>query len=416
MKRIISILAAFILSIPLSALSITGSGIENPFPSLENIEKFDFASQDAAFDDITINLITTETGNEVFTYFGHTSLEIIVDGFDPIFYDYGFFTFSEGFYRNFIFGRLLYNIYATDGKSRIEGFSQEGRRVHRTALDSLSLQSRNALFSFLRYNARSENNTYLYDYYYDNCATRVRDIYNEATGGKFRQWASSINTGRTLREAANLSLDKNPIVSFTLNFLEGPDIDKPATLYDECFLPLELMSAVEEFENTESTIINDSGRIQYRRHSLNFYALIFSVSFFFASFFLYSSRLKALNRLSDIINGILCIYIFLLSSVLIFMMTATNHSVTYLNANFLYANPLAIVMTFEAFRGKRIRKRYYISFIELIIIALAFILKGMFPEVFIQDNLSVLMVMASLYLVNITHYFLLRERNLGSAS
>ena len=257
MKRVILILIAIISSFPINSASISKEMLDNPFPSVENLEAFDFESRQLTYPGIEINLMTTETGDEVYSYFGHTSLEVRIPGYIPLFYDYGYFSFSDGFYLDFVLGRLFYNVYATDGEMRISGFKSANRTVHRTPLD-LSPKMMNAILEFLSYNTEPENNTYLYDYYLDNCATRVRDIYNEATGGEFKRWAEGMKTGSTLRKSANLYLDKNPIVSFTLSYLQGPAIDKPITLYEECFLPLSLMKAIESFEGVESTTVYEA--------------------------------------------------------------------------------------------------------------------------------------------------------------
>ena len=335
MKRALVILLSLISLFPLYSASISKESLENPFPSEENLKAFDFENRDITYPDLEINLITTETGDEIYSYFGHTSLEVVIPEYGPIFYDYGYFSFSDGFYLNFLLGRLFYNVYATDGELRIAGFEMEDRTIHRTNLD-LTDKMKNAILSFLSYNTRPENNTYLYDYYLDNCATRVRDIYNEASGGKFKKWAEGIRKGSTLRKSANLYLDKNPAVSFTLNYLEGPSIDRPVSLYDECFLPLTLMHAIEEYESHGSSIVYSSEtRKEYRTLSLNTWTLIFSISLYFTALLFYSSKHRTIRRLMDILLSLLYIYLFVLSSVLLFMMCFTNHSVTYFNANLL---------------------------------------------------------------------------------
>ena len=121
---------------------------------------------------------------------------------------------------------------------------------------------------------------------------------------------------------------------------------------------------------------------------------------------LYASKRRWLCRLSDILNAILYLYLALLSAVLLFMMSATNHSVTYFNANLLYANPLIIIMAAEALRGKKEGKRYVFSLISITILAIGFSMKAIFPEIFIQENLPVLTLMGSVYLINISRHFL----------
>ena len=127
MRKATILIALLLLPLSLFSISVNGNEIENPFPSRENLEAFGFERQSDIFRGIEVNLITTETGKEIYSYFGHTSLEVLIPGYRPVFYDYGYFSFSEGFYRNFLFGRLFYNVYASDGEMRLRGFEAEDR-------------------------------------------------------------------------------------------------------------------------------------------------------------------------------------------------------------------------------------------------------------------------------------------------
>ncbi len=407
MKKILAFLFLLCTFISAFSASLSSEMIKDPFDSLENLEAFDFESRKTAFPDIEINLITAETGSPVYSYFGHTGLEVILDEERAsLFFDYGNFSFSDGFYSKFIRGLLLYNVFLSNGDARISYFTADDRTVYRTPLN-ISTKMKNAVYQFLSYNIKEENNTYLYDYYQDNCSTRVRDIYNEATNNGFKAWAESIYRKTTLRREANKYLDKSPVISFTLNFLEGPSIDRPVSLYDECFLPETLMHAIEAYEEEESEVIHRSeSRRSYRSLSLEASTLLFSVALYLTSLLFYSSRIKFFNRLMDIALSAIYIYLSVLSALLIAMMLFTNHSVTYFNANFLYANPLIIIMAAEAIKGKKINKRYYYSIASISILTPAFVLKGLLPHIFIQDNIPVLTLMASLYLINITRWHL----------
>ena len=93
------------------------------------------------------------------------------------------------------------------------------------------------------------------------------------------------------------------------------------------------------------------------------------------------------------------------------MMCFTNHSVTYYNSNLLYANPLIIIMAAEAIRGRRENKRYAFSLVFITLLCIGFIFKAIFPDVFIQENLSLMMLMATIYLINITRHFYIKNKN-----
>ena len=126
-KRLLVI--SLILLIPpcIFAISITGGEVENPFPSVENLLKFDFTPTPAkgwknAY------LVTVDGGSEVYSYFGHSGIIIEEDG-EGTFYDWGNFSFSDGFYRNFLFGLLYYSAGRAPAKWRLSHFENSDRTI-----------------------------------------------------------------------------------------------------------------------------------------------------------------------------------------------------------------------------------------------------------------------------------------------
>ena len=412
MKKFAAILLLAITISILPAASIAPEGFPNPFPSRENLMKFSFDDEDASdtYEDVDIYLVSTEGGDQVYSLFGHTSIEIDFPHYFDNFYDYGFFTFDDGFYINFALGKLYYNIYRTNAQWRMDSFRYEDRTVHRTLLP-LSAAKKKGVMDFLDYNALPENNTYLYDYYRDNCATRVRDIIDEATGGKFKKWAEEIPSGQSFRSSSNHYMQAQFFPAFAINYLEGPKVDHLLSRYDMMYLPEELMKGVEDYFDVDTEIAYETvSRKPYRGLSLMANSVILGVVLF--AFIYMEGRLerKWLRRTLDILMGIVYILFFVMSSVLLFMMVFTNHDVTYMNENILFLNPLIIVFALDAFRGRNLSRRKNHSMLYLGIIAALLILKGFMPTVFIQDNLSTIVVMLAITLGNIAAYYVERER------
>ena len=397
MKKILFLLIPLFFLEAVFAASFSSMPLSNPFPSEENLLKFDFSNGDTDLDGYKINLVTIDTGDEVYTYFGHTSLEVITPDQSDVFFDYGFFSFDDGFYLDFTFGRLYYMVAASPSFLRMAGFDNEKRTV-RTVELKLDDAQKEGIINFLNYNIQKENQTYLYHYYDDNCATRVRDIINAASGGEFKAWAENIQLGKTKRSAASEYLDKDLLFSFIINYLEGPYVDEPMNLYQAMYLPEVLEKAVNEYQHSESlALMSDNVRTKYAKIPFGLKMSALSILCLFLSYSSAFSKKRILKRISDILLALLFLFLSILSSVLVFMMLFTNHDVTYLNANILFINPILIIFFAESLAGRNYKKRGRLSLLFLSIMACALIVKGLFPMVFIQENLAFYMLMASIY-------------------
>src|SRR5690606_20238491 len=125
-----------------------------------------------------ISLLTIEPGNELWSFAGHTAIRVTdhSQGIDVNF-NYGVFDFrKENFYFKFLRGTLTYEIGAYNFREETPYWIQEGRLVTQQVLNLDSIQKQK-LFDLLLENYRPENREYAYKFFYDNCSTRVRDIF-----------------------------------------------------------------------------------------------------------------------------------------------------------------------------------------------------------------------------------------------
>ncbi len=131
------------------------------------------------------SLITCGAGEEFYTTFGHTALRLCdsVQGIDVV-YNYGMFSFDEPhFYLKFALGDLRYYVASCPFHHFIDEYATNGRSVFEQPL-LLSPAEVSRLFHLLEENLLPDNRYYAYDYFADNCATRVRDMVNEALIGR----------------------------------------------------------------------------------------------------------------------------------------------------------------------------------------------------------------------------------------
>lgn len=138
-------------------------------------------------DSSRITLLTVAPGDELYSAFGHTGIRITdyKNNFDVVF-NYGTFDFEQhGFYTNFIKGKMRYMI-STD---RFEDFMAEYAYTKRSVTEqelNLTAEDKQKVFAFLYTNALPENREYYYDFFWDNCATRPRDVFEKVLGNRLQ--------------------------------------------------------------------------------------------------------------------------------------------------------------------------------------------------------------------------------------
>lgn len=188
--------------------------------------------------ELTVYLMTMGPGERVWERFGHNAIWIHdpVQGTDQT-YNYGLFDFGqEGFLLRFVQGRMWYWMQGFPAQSYVESYRRANRSVWVQELE-MPPEARRELQAFLEWNERPENRFYHYDYYRDNCSTRVRDALDRALGGRIRE-SSDVPTGRTFR-FHTLRLTSNDLPVYTgLELGLGQPVDQPISMWEEMFLPL----------------------------------------------------------------------------------------------------------------------------------------------------------------------------------
>ena len=194
-----------------------------------------------------VSLVTILPGKKVYSIFGHNAIRVV----DPergidVAYNYGTFDFGSplAFTAKFVYGDLNYRL-AKQRYDRMVAYypSEEGRPLIEQWLD-LDAHQRESIFRFLEWNALPENAYYHYDFYYDNCATRVRDLLEDALGADLR--AELRDPDRTMRQLLDPYLVEKPLLHLGMDFAQGVPADRPATARDAMFLPDHLAAWVAE--------------------------------------------------------------------------------------------------------------------------------------------------------------------------
>ncbi|WP_320130153.1 DUF4105 domain-containing protein [uncultured Sphaerochaeta sp.] len=397
---------------------------EQPFDSEQELSKMDFSKPLAQnqldwINTCTISLVTIGPGDQLYAWFGHSAIIVSQPNGQRVMYDYGIFdTSQKHFYLHFAQGRMLYSVFASNADWRIDDAISEERDAKEIELN-LTPEAKFTMIRFLQNNAKPENNTYLYHFYKDNCATRLRDIINAATGGQFRTWAENKEAGGTYRSLTERSMAHSPVISWLLNFLQGPSIDYPLNHYEEMFLPESLFQGVQDFTYADGTplakkimILNDTNgkNIRFIPYTKN---VNYDAAFGFAglilgllSLFLLKHGEKHLlsRRLWALFNGTILLFLSVIGTLLLFMMTLSNMDMTWFNENIVFINPFLFIGCFKAFSlffkqekstGSLLHTYKIFSVLTVILV----VAKGLYPTQLIQDNLNIILFLLPMYLV-----------------
>ena len=197
---------------------------------------------------LRVYLLTMGPGDEVWEKFGHNAIWVHDPGrgTDQA-YNYGMFDFrQENFILNFARGRMNYWMEGFDAFITLDHYRMQNRSIWAQELNLTPAQA-GAVRDLLEWNQRPENRFYRYDYYRDNCSTRVRDIVDRVLGGALKRATAGAASGVTYRwHSRRLVADGGASLPMytAINTGLGPAADRPISKWDEMFLPMRLRDEV----------------------------------------------------------------------------------------------------------------------------------------------------------------------------
>lgn len=187
-----------------------------------------------------LSILTCGPGEMIHAIYGHTAIRVKdpLQGLDMVF-NYGVFSFSKpNFVYRFAKGQTDYMLAAERYRDFYENYVARERSVYEQVLD-LDLADKQRLWDFLVENAKPENREYRYNFFMDNCATRVRDVIKNQLGERVEFPEEGDN--KTFREHINHYQRVLPWTDFGIDLALGRPADQTATAWQEMFLPDYLM-------------------------------------------------------------------------------------------------------------------------------------------------------------------------------
>jgi hypothetical protein len=191
-------------------------------------------------------LVTYGPGDIYWQRFGHNAIWLREPALElDHTINFGFFDFGqEQFLWRFVQGRMLYFSAAQPSEREFSQYRGDNRSIRVQRLDLTAAQYRD-LRDRLLFEIRPENREYLYDYYHNNCSTRVRDVLDEALGGALRNATRDLPAELNLRAHTSRSSSADLWLYLGLEMALGRPVDQPVSRWDEMFLPSVVADVVE---------------------------------------------------------------------------------------------------------------------------------------------------------------------------
>lgn len=290
----------------------------------------------------SVSLLTCSAGNELYSTFGHSALRIKDDSLaiDYVF-NYGTFDFNTpNFYAKFLNGELNYMLSVTTFDRFLPSYQRDNRMVteHKLRLTNEEVQ---CVFDKLAVTLMPENRFYRYDFFYDNCATRIRDIVftskKEVNKADFSKM-----TSKSLRDYLHEYVPASSWTAQGIDLLLGMRSDAEATEYQRAYLPAYLDSLFFAANLIESSAIVTRPMPQSSVSAVFkpiYVGLIVLVLACIVSFIEVRRRANLI-----LFDYTLFSITTMLSLLLWYMWIFTRHSVMALNLNVLWASILLLPM------------------------------------------------------------------------
>jgi hypothetical protein len=331
-----------------------------------------------------ITLLTCDPGDPLYSTFGHSAIGV----FDPAqrinwVFNYGTFDFNvQHFYAKFASGKLLYKLSFGSKERFLREYQHAGRIVVEDELN-LTAYQKQTLFNHLLENYKPENRLYKYDFFFDNCATRILDIIYEALGDSLVYQPTGNEQEQTFRSLIDEYLGNKYWSDFGIDIALGSIIDKPATERQKAFLPDYLKEYLYRCTINGKSFINQSRTLVKESRPLPFTPFLLrpALIFWFIFAFIVFLTIKYRHKSWVIGDRILFVTWGLVGVIVLLLWVATDHDATAGNLNVLWANPLYLVYAFAI--GNK--KTLYLKWSSAIVLALNLIVIlgwGFIPQQF----------------------------------
>ncbi|CAN5468355.1 DUF4105 domain-containing protein [soil metagenome] len=314
---------------------------------------------------LRISVLTCSPGQDLYSIFGHNALRITdSSNSTDVIYNWGTFDFEEpNFYIKFMRGKLMYFLSPDRLQDFVYAYQYEGRSVSEQVLN-LTCTEKMKIKQALELNMTGNNRFYKYDFLFDNCTTRIRDMLEKNVPG-MNVSGRLIAPGTTFRNMLHSYLDKGsqPWSKLGIDILLGSGIDKPVTNEQAMFLPEYLMKAVD------SSLLNQQPLVEKKGLLINalpteemvgiYRPLLLIIMVCIILFGIGLLKATWAKRLIKFTDTFLLYSTGLIGLLILFMWFFTDHTACDNNYNIAWALPTNFLVAFFAWKTPSWAKQYF---------------------------------------------------------
>ena len=348
-------------------------------------------------EDTQVSLLTCSPGHEIYSSFGHSAIRFIdtSTGIDQVF-NYGTFNFNTpNFYLKFVRGKLMYRLSINNTAGFLSVYHYEERSVYEQILD-LTVEEKKALHLRLMDNYKEENRYYQYDFFFDNCSSRIRDIFEEVLGNGLVFQYDDLKKTKTFRQLIDPYIKPLAWLDFGIDIMLGVPTDKRAEERDYMFLPDYLMYYFGKAELNGKPFVKSTETLLklykeptmppiWQRPAFAMWLLFIAVAIFTFLAIKKGKRLLGFDIPLMFILGTM--------GLLFAFMWTTDHDAAHANMNMLWAVPLLFI--FFPLLKKFIGKKAILFF--LVFVAISFLGFLFLPQKFHIAVLPILGILVVRY-------------------
>jgi len=336
-----------------------------------------FAQSDSCH--LRISILTATPGEELYSTFGHSALRVTDStNNSDIVYNYGTFNFDEpNFYIKFVRGKLPFYLSTDYFDNFIVEYQQENRGITEQVLN-LTCSEKYRINELLQENMLGPNRVYKYDFTFDNCTTRLRDLIEKTTDSTVH-FGEALKMKETFRDLIYeyLNYGDKQWSKLGIDILLGSKTDAIMKPREVMFLPDYLMKTFDSSTIEARPLVAEKHslfKINYspiEKDNLTHPLFIFTCLFVLVALLSYSKNLF-IQKFISAFDGFLFFIIGLLGILLVFMWFGTDHIMCRNNYNLLWAWPTNIVAAFYIHSKKSWAKKYFILYAVFNLILLGF--------------------------------------------
>ena len=332
-------------------------------------------SKEQDVDRYTISILTVSPGKDLADAFGHSGIRVIDRelNYDMVF-NFGIYDFqAPNFYSNFIKGRPIYSLGINNYNRFLNNYKNQKRGIIEHKIQN-SNDKKNTLIQLLLENSKPENRFYIYDYFNENCSTKVADLFIENLNDD--SFSTQINLPKksndSYRSLIYQMIPKNSWGSLGIDICLGSVIDQDINYRQTFFLPSKFGKFLDKIESVnpetiESKLVLETPEVP--EESVFNLTSPLLVLFFISIFIILLTYRDFKNNKQTKVLDILIISITTMIGLLIsYLWFFSDHTAASQNYNILWASPLNILLFIDLFASKK--RKWILGYLKFIFLML----------------------------------------------